>query len=360
MQKKLIAVLSLGLVMVFCFVNGVNAKEKTWTLKVNTMAGAADRGCTILGAWHLMDRIEKETNGRVKYKKFPGQQLAKPPEIPFALKRGIIDVHFTGGTSFYTGIAPEIGFNMVPGVIDTYEVADRIFKDPEVYGIMNKAWNKVNGHWLTYVPGPGQMYLLNKVVTGLVDFKGLRLGSSGGMFDKFANLLGAAVVTVPPTERYTAMQTKTIDGITGMYFGLEDYKWGEVTKCAVLPYLLLPNVYGAVIRKNLWDEFPEDIKAGIQRACEWHWLYVKDWITNYMDKFEDPVTLKKYGITVVTLGKDDREQYQKAFVQMEDIFAKQSLECKRLIDIYRTKYKKFKNPEELIKEEASRYKEYGR
>ena len=360
MQKKLMGVLSLGLVIAFCFVNGAYAKEKTWTLKVNTMAGAADRGCTILGAWHLMDRIQLETNGRVKYKKFPGQQLAKPPRVPFALQKGIIDVHFTGGTSFYTGIAPEIGFNMVPGVIDSYEVADMIFRDPDVIKIMDKAWNKVNGHWLAYVPGPGQLYLLNKVVTGLDDFKGLRLGSSGGMFDKFAELLGAAVVTVPPTERYTALQTKTIDGITGMFFGLEDYKWGEVTKCAVLPYLLLPNVYGAVIRKDLWDEFPDDIKAGIERACEWHWLYVKDWITNYMDKFEDPTTLKKYNIKMIELSGDERQRYDKAFEQMEEIFAKQSPECRKLIEIYRNKYKKFKEPKELIKYEASRYKEYGR
>jgi TRAP-type C4-dicarboxylate transport system substrate-binding protein len=359
MKRKLLSISVLFITILFFVGNGVYAATTTWTLKVNTMAGAADRGCTILGAWYLMDRIEMETKGRIKYKKFPGSQLARPPEVPIALQKGVIDVHFTGGVSFYTGVAPEIGFNMVPGVIDTWEVADRLVKHPEVIQIMDRAWNKTNGHWLGYVPGPGQMYFLNKEIKTLNDFKQLKLGSSGGMFDKFANLLGAAVVTVPPAERFTALQNKTIDGITGMFFGLEDYKWGEVIKYAVVPQILVPNVYGAVIRKDLWSEFPDDIKEAVDRACQWHWLFMKDWITNYLDKFEDPLSIKKYGVKIVNLSSSDRVKYQKAFEEMENVFAQQSPECKQLIEIYRKDLKKYKSVGELIKDEKSRYREYG-
>lgn len=359
MKKVLLLISILFVSILFLAGNGVCAEAKTWNLKVSTMAGAADRGCTILGAWYLMDRIEMETKGRIKYKKFPGSQLARPPEVPIALQKGVIDIHFTGGTSFYTGIAPEIGFPMLPGVIDTWEVADRFIKHPEINKIFDNAWGKTNGHWLGWVPGPAQMYFINRDIKSLDDFKRLKLGSSGGMFDKFASLLGAAVVTVPPAERFTALQNKTIDGFTGMFFGLEDYKWGEVTKSAVVPKLLEPNVYGAVIRKDLWNEFPDDIKEAIHRATEWHWLFMKDWITNYLDKFEDPISVKKYGVKIVNLSSGDAVKYRKAFEEMEEVFAQQSPECRRLIEIYRKDLKKFKKVEELLKEEKGRYKEYG-
>jgi len=357
MGKKILFMVAAVAIISFSVVAIAGAKE--WNLKVNAMPGATDRAGTIVGGWYLMDRIEMETKGRIKYKKFPGSQLAKPPEVPLALQKGVIDIHITGGVSFYTGIAPEIGFNMVPGIIDNWEVADRIFKHPEIIGIIERAWNKANGHWLAYVPGPGQMYCLNREIKTIDDFKQLKLGSSGGMFDKFSSLLGAAVVTVPPTERYTALQNKTIDGITGMVSGLEDYKWGEVIKYTIIPHIIVPHVYGAVIRKDLWDEFPQDIKEAVDRACQWHWLFMKDYTTNYLDKFEEPFTYKKYGIKVVNLSSTDRAKYQKAFEEMENVFAQQSPECKQLIEIYRKEFKKYKNVDEVIKDEKSRYREYG-
>ncbi len=312
------------------------AAAKTWSLKVNTLMGQINRYNVDAGGRDLLDRVNKETGGRVTYKIFVNSGLAKPPEVPQALQRGLIDAQLTGGLSFFTGIAPEIGFNMVPGVISDWDTAEKVANNAELNQIINKAWAKVNGMMLVHIPGSPQYFFLSKKIKNYDDFKGLRIGSSGGMFDRFAMAVGAATVTVPSPERYHAMQTGTIDGLTVFIPGLEDYKWGEVGKQIVKPAIVGPMLYGLVIRKSLWDEFPDDVKAGFQRAITWHWGHMKELLANYCEKEDEPRIIKKYKLDVLELSGADREKYMSKAVEVQDIFAKQNPECKRMIEIYRT------------------------
>jgi TRAP-type C4-dicarboxylate transport system substrate-binding protein len=315
------------------------AADKKWTLKAQTVTGPKARVSTLEGAWALLDKIEEETKGRVKFKRFVKSQLAKPKEVPSALEKGLIDWHFTGGLALYTGVAPEIGFNMVPGTITDWETAEKVVRNPEMLEILEKAWNTCNGHWVAYVPGSEQAYLLNKPIKSFDDLSRLRLGSSGGMFDKFIQQCSATAVTVPPAERYTALQRGLIDGITGPIYALGDYKWGEVTKQVVLPPLVYPNVYGHVMRKDLWDEFPDDIKAAIQRAVQWHWGHTKQFIIEEMEKKKNPGILKKYKMEVFSLSDSDRAKFDKTASEVQEIFGQQSPECRRILEIYKTQIK---------------------
>jgi TRAP-type C4-dicarboxylate transport system substrate-binding protein len=162
------------------------AAAKTWNLKINTLMGQVNRYNVDAGGRDLLDRVNKETQGRVNYKIFVASGLAKPPEVPQALQRGLIDGQLTGGLSFFTGIAPEIGFNMVPRITTDWDMAEKVAKNAELNQIINKAWAKVNGQMLVHIPGSGQMFFLRKKINKFSDFKGLKIGSSGGMFDRFA------------------------------------------------------------------------------------------------------------------------------------------------------------------------------
>jgi TRAP-type C4-dicarboxylate transport system substrate-binding protein len=309
---------------------------KTWFLKVNTLMGAINRYNVDAAGRHLLDRVNQETQGRITYKIFISSGLAKPPEVPMALQKGIIDAQLTGGMTFFTGIAPEIGFNMIPGVTVDWEIAEKIANNNDLNQILQKAWGKANGHLLVHILGSSQNFFLNKKINGLDDFKGLKIGSSGGMFDRFATALGAVTVTVPSPERYHAMQSGTIDGLTVFIPGLEDYKWGEVGKQIVKPPIVDPMIYGLVIRKNLWEEFPDDIKAGFQRAIKWHWGYMKDLLTGFCEKEDEPRIIKKYKLEVLELSPSDKQKYLSKMVDMQEMFAQQSPECRRMIEIYRT------------------------
>jgi TRAP-type C4-dicarboxylate transport system substrate-binding protein len=312
------------------------AAAKTWTLKINTLMGQINRYNVDAGGRDLLDRVNKETQGRVNYKIFVASGLAKPPEVPQALQRDLIDGQLTGGLSFFTGIAPEIGFNMVPRITTDWDMAEKVARNAELNQIINKAWGKVNGQMLVHIPGSGQLFFLRKKINNLNEFKGLKIGSSGGMFDRFALALGAATVTVPSPERYHAMQTGTIDGLTAFSGGLEDYKWGEVGKQLIKPAIVDPVIYGLVIRKNLWEEFPDDIKAGFQRAISWHWGHMKELLINQSDKVDEPRIMQKYKLDVLQLSAADKEEYERKAVEVQDLFAAQSPECKRMIEIYRT------------------------
>jgi len=313
-----------------------HAADKQWTLKAGASTGPKARVSTIEGGWALLDKIEEETKGRVKFRKYPASQLAKPKEVPSALEKGLIDWQFTGGLGLYTGVAPEIGFNMIPGVITDWETAEKVANNPKLLEILENAWNKCNGHWVAYTPGADQNFLLNKPINSFDDLSALRIGSSGGMFDKFVQKCGATPVTIPPAERYTALQRGLIDGITGPVYALDDYKWGEVTKQVVLPPLIYPNIYGHVMRKDLWDEFPDDIKEAIQRSVKWHWAHMKHFMVDEIEKKENAGILTKFKMQVLTFSSSDKAKFINASDEVLEIFAKQSPECQRMVDIYKT------------------------
>ena len=97
---------------------------------------------------------------------------------------------------------------------------------PVIDRVMAEKWNT---KLLLLGPNPPQVFWCNKEISGVADFKGLKIRVFGTTLADFVKGAGATAVTMPSSEVVQAMQRNLIDcAVTGTSNG-NSAKWPEVT-----------------------------------------------------------------------------------------------------------------------------------
>lgn len=113
---------------------------------------------------------------------------------------------------------------------------------------------------------PLTVFLRNKKVATMEDFKGLKIRCGGGTQSAGIALLGATGVSMPGGEQYMALQTGVIDGaISGIDMAL-DRKFYEVTKYA-LRQPLYYGIYLLLMNKETWNGLPPELQKLIDQTA---------------------------------------------------------------------------------------------
>jgi TRAP-type C4-dicarboxylate transport system substrate-binding protein len=312
-----------------------------WKLTVQQIYGPTSRSTPMV--WALIDEIEKETRGRVTFpKRFDSSALVPVARALPALAEGTF--HFFHTTSlFHAGVDPVFAFLEVPGLASTREMREKILNDPDILGIMQRAWNRQGIQLIGFQCIAEQVWTFKKKVKNIDDMKGLRIVGSGGVYDDLVKALGASTVLIPPAERYEAMMRGVGDGLASTIYMLEDYKLGETVVQIMLPPWIAYQTNPWLASKKTWDSFPEDIKAIITRAAGAHLKKTMDIYEEDYVKKANPQIIKKYNLDVLQLSKDDLGKVHKASEVVMEKYAARSSEAKQLVDIWRAKYipKKF-------------------
>jgi len=216
---------------------------------------------------HFAEKVEKQSNGRVKFKLYHSAQLFKGKEEFAALERGDIDM--TAPLDIYnTGIVLELGISNLPFLWGSPDSLQRTL-DAGLWDLgINEKLLKHNMVVLDVAAGgPYQIYAKDFPVNVPDDLKGKKWGVSGTTASKAMELLGGAPTTMSSGELYLALQRGTIDGctrplITGL--GRKLYEVVEhlsVTNMAYFCSFL-------VINKRKWDSLPTDIQEIMRKAAK--------------------------------------------------------------------------------------------
>ena len=216
---------------------------------------------------HFAEKVEKQSNGRVKFKLYHSAQLFKGKEEFAALERGDIDM--TAPLDIYnTGIVLELGISNLPFMWGSPASLQRTL-DAGLWdlGISQKLLKHNMVVLDVAAGGPYQIYAKNFPVNTPEDLKGKKWGVSGTTASKAMELLGGAPTTMSSGELYLALQRGTIDGctrplITGL--GRKLYEVVEhlsVTNMAYFCSFL-------VINKKKWDNLPKDIQEIMKKAAK--------------------------------------------------------------------------------------------
>jgi len=277
----------------------------------------------------FMATVEKESNGRVKFKFFHSGQLYKGKQEFAALERGEIDMAAPNDL-YLTGIVPETGISNLPFMWKT----PRSMQQSLNAGLWSLGINdKFAQHNVvvlgTAAGGPYQVYAKGFQVTGPQDIKGKKWGVSGSTASKAVELMGGSPTTMSSGELYLALQRKTIDGctrplITGL--GRKLYEVVDnisVTNMAYFTCML-------AINKEKWDSLPKDIqdimrKAGKQRDQTQLTMleaFMKDAIKQYKAK----------GVTVHQATGNELAAFTKAMVPVRQWWLSKVTDGKKYID----------------------------
>jgi TRAP-type C4-dicarboxylate transport system substrate-binding protein len=201
--------------------------QQAVTLKFHTfMSPTSNVWLAMHKPW--MDKVEKESGGRIKFEGYPAMQLGGTPvQLYDQAKDGVVDVVWTlpGNTA---GRFPRIEVFELPFMMSNAEATSKAyweyvqtmapdeFKDTQVLALQ--------------VHGPGVIHTVDKPVKSIADMRGLKLRAPTRQVTKLMGVLGATPVGMPLPQIPDALSKGTITGCVIPWEVVPSVKVNELTK----------------------------------------------------------------------------------------------------------------------------------
>ncbi len=214
-----------------------------------------------------MKRIEEQSQGRVKFKYYPGGTLVKPQEAYDSLLGGICDINFV-----YAGYEPERwGLNSVFG-----QSAIRLPANENASRVWDELWNKFpemrkefQGVEALYkVVGIGStIHHAKKEIRLPKDIIGSRVIVTGFNAD-FIKECGASPVDLPAQEFYMSLERGVADSIMVSWLTLTGRGCSNVVRYHT-ELNMGQNAFCLLMNAKKWASLPEDIQKIIRDNTVW-------------------------------------------------------------------------------------------
>jgi TRAP-type C4-dicarboxylate transport system substrate-binding protein len=201
--------------------------QQAVTLKFHTfMAPQSNVWLTMHKPW--MDKVEKDSGGRIKFEGYPAMQLGGTPvQLYDQAKDGVVDVVWTlpGNTA---GRFPRIEVFELPFIMNNAEatskayweyvqtVAPDEFKDTHVLAL--------------HVHGPGMFHAKDKLIKSPADLKGMKVRGPTRQVTNLLKSVGAIPVGMPLPQIPDALSKGTIDACVIPWEVVPSVKVNELTK----------------------------------------------------------------------------------------------------------------------------------
>jgi TRAP-type C4-dicarboxylate transport system substrate-binding protein len=239
MKKGILVVM---LAFVFAFVSNAVAADK---IKVTFAGTEGDKTPQSLALKEVAKRLN--ASGLFEVKVFVAGSLSNDTDdlVSQALQGAAIVVPSDPGRISTNQKVPDFGILMAPYVLKDYKVLDKLIQTA-----LYKQWEKdfektglklVTNNWYNGM----RNFVTNKEIKTKADLKGLRIrGFGNNIGNGLAKSLGYAQTSIPATEIYTGVQSKTIDGCEIQNPTSYSYRLYEVLKYTTLTkhYMLTSSI----------------------------------------------------------------------------------------------------------------------
>jgi TRAP-type C4-dicarboxylate transport system substrate-binding protein len=183
--------------------------QQAVTLKFHTfMTPTSNVWLTMHKPW--MEKVEKESGGRIKFEGYPAMQLGGTPvQLYDQVRDGVVDVSWTltGNTP---GRFPRVEAFELPFMMNNAEATSKALWE---YVQLHCAEEfKENQLLAVQVHGPGMFHTASKPVKSVADLKGMKLRGPTRQATKLLTALGAIAVGMPLPQIPDALSKGTIEG----------------------------------------------------------------------------------------------------------------------------------------------------
>jgi len=251
-----------------------------------------------------IQKIERETQGRVKIKPFWAGALYRPRQSALELAKGVADIGDFSGAYAPKGFDFEKSMRMVFWGVNDRHMARKIYyevsaKFPQIEEEFTSAGIEVMAY--ASIP-PYQLLVAKKPVRRANDFKGMTIKASGDLA-KVATALGGQGIVMPMSESYTGLQKGTIDAVFAPYETLKSFRFAEVVKYGItLNIASAPAGHWGFCLKS-WNRLPQDVRKVFEDNREWFGQKVEELVFANEDK---GVELgKKHGVEFIVLPQEE-------------------------------------------------------
>jgi TRAP-type C4-dicarboxylate transport system substrate-binding protein len=215
----------------------------------------------------IIAREVAAANVGLEIKVYPGSSLVKPREQWKAMLTGQIDMT-AFPLDYASGIHPQFGATLMPGLVKNHEHAKRINKSPFMQDIKR------------IIESDGVMVLADAWLAGAFagkdrcirrpdDARGLKVRSAGATFSQMWAGAGASIVSIPSSEVYNALQQGVAQGTDTSSGSFVSFRLYEQVKCLTAPgQNALWFMYEPVLMsKRSFDKLDEKQKAALLAAA---------------------------------------------------------------------------------------------
>ncbi|MFC1815398.1 TRAP transporter substrate-binding protein [Thermodesulfobacteriota bacterium] len=259
----------------------LSAAAKPIEIKIANFQPPLHKSNEMLKNW--AERIEKETNGKVKFILYPGSTLAKAKDTYDAVVNGIADMCWTfagytrGRFHLAEAVVQPLGFrNAEHGARVLWDLYQKF---PEIRAEFKDT------HLLFLTPSSHRQIHSKKAIRKLEDFKGqkTRVPSSEAPHVK---ALGGVPVSMRGPDVYLGLERGVIDADFHPWETAYSYKWYEVVRYHTKADLYLAGLFIATMNINTWNKLPDDVKKVIDKYSG-KYGFVEVSAKGMWDKYDD-------------------------------------------------------------------------
>ena len=201
--------------------------QQSVTLKFHTfMAPTSNVWLTMHKAW--MEKVEKESAGRIKFEAYPAMQLGGTPvQLYDQARDGVVDIVWTlpGNTA---GRFPRIEVFELPFIMNNADATSKAYW--EYFQTQAPDEFKETQVLALHVHGPGMFHSANKPINKAADLKGLKVRGPTRQVTKLLGALGAIPVGLPLPQIPDALSKGTIEACAIPWEVVPSVKVHELTK----------------------------------------------------------------------------------------------------------------------------------
>jgi TRAP-type C4-dicarboxylate transport system substrate-binding protein len=154
--------------------------------------------------------VEKQTQGRVRFKSHYSGALTSIVETYNAVRNGVVPVGLTA-PSFVAGAIPSLAYLEALGSVPNDAEGTRKASDA-IQPFLTRILPAHGVEYLWWQPGPGLLLMCrDKHLKRPEDWTGLKVRAAGRWQSAQMAAMGASPVATDPAEQYIALQNRTVD-----------------------------------------------------------------------------------------------------------------------------------------------------
>jgi len=222
-----------------------------------------------VGSKAFAETLATLSNGRLTVEVFPAGTLGPALKVSETVQQGVADMGHTWVGYDWGADPTAVLFGGYAGSFDTEKMLHWLYRDggAEMWAEWRK--EKFNLVAMPMFIRTAEVFLHSrKPVRTLEDLQGLKLRTAGAWLD-MAREMGAAPVTTPGGEIYTALERGTIDATEwGTLWENISTGFYRVTKYVIIPGVHQPTApFELVINPDVWNSLSADDQAIIRQAA---------------------------------------------------------------------------------------------
>lgn len=317
--KKL---LTAGIVMAATASLACSVTAQARTLKIQTSFSASHISLAHLNT-NWIPKLKEMTNGSLEIELLPVGAVVPHKETPEAVAMGILDGDLTT-PSYFSGKDP--AFALMGDLIAGYDRPDQI-QDFCMHGggkeLLQKLFNEYQPgvHVIGCSSEKREAFVSKVAINGVDDLKGLKIRTPEGLAADVFKRAGAAPVSLPGSEVYSALEQSVIDAADSSAYANNDASgMHKVAKFPIYPGIHSMPFMQFTVSDLAWNKLSETEQ---QALSEW-FIAAYDDIRVVLDaKDKELVARDKAAgeLTIIDWPQGERDKFRKIAQQSWEAFA---------------------------------------